>query len=226
MKIRYLGHSCFEWEMGGKKVLIDPFIKGNALAKDIDLKELVGETLLLSHGHIDHMADAEELAKQNNALIVANWEIHSWFNAKGWEKTHPMNLGGQWAFDFGSVKMVQADHSSSMPDGAYGGNAGGFIVNTEKHCFYYAGDTALFRDMKMFGKLHKPEFAFLPIGDNFTMGFKEAALSANMLGVKKVIGMHYDTFGYIKIDHNAAKDAFAEKGIELILMKIGETLKM
>ena len=135
---------------------------------------------------------------------------------------HPMNQGGSWKFDFGKLTMVKADHSSSMPDGSYGGSPGGFILETKKNTLYYSGDTALFSDMKLFAKQYSPDFAFLPIGDNFTMGIQDAVKAAQFLKVKKVIGMHFDTFGYIKIDHEVAIQAFRKKGIELLLMGIGE----
>lgn len=226
MKVRYLGHSCFDMEISGKSVVFDPFITPNELAKDIDIETVKPRYLLLSHGHWDHVADAEVLAKKHNSTLVANWEIQAWFQQKGVEKLHPMNLGGGWNFGFGRVTLVKADHSSSLPDGTYGGNAGGFIVESEGRKFYYSGDTALFSDMKLFAEQYAPDFAFLPIGDNFTMGIADAVKAAEFLKVKKVIGMHFDTFGYIKIDHAAAIEAFQKTGVELVLMGIGETIEL
>ena len=226
MKIKYLGHSCFDVELNGKSVVFDPFITPNELAKDIDIETVKPDFILLSHGHWDHVADAEILAKKHNSVLVANWEIHNWFQQKGVEHVHPMNLGGCWNFKFGKATLVKADHSSSMPDGAYGGGPGGFVIETPAFRFYYAGDTALFSDMKLFAEQYSPSFAFLPIGDNFTMGIQDAVMAAQFLKVKKVIGMHFDTFGYIKIDHAAAVEAFKSKGVELVLMGIGETLSI
>ena len=134
-----------------------------------------------------------------------------------------MNIGGSWKFDFGTVKCVLAVHSSTMPDGSQGGNAMGFVIETQKGSFYYAGDTALTYDMKLIGDFYKIDFSFLPIGDNFTMVVENAISATNFINCKKVIGMHYDTFGFIKIDKIESVRKFADAGSELILFEIGET---
>ena len=224
MKLTYYGHSCFEVELNGKTLLFDPFISGNELAKDVDIASLKPDYILLSHGHADHVADAEQIAKQSDATIISNYEIVTWFGNKGIEKGHPMNHGGSWQFDFGTVKYVNAIHSSSMPDGSYGGNPGGFIVSSDDKTFYYAGDTALTMDMQLIPKFHQLDLAILPIGDNFTMDIKEAVMAADFIDCNKIVGMHYDTFGFIKIDHGAAKKAFTEAGKELMLLGIGESI--
>src|SRR5690606_10860480 len=133
------------------------------------------------------------------------------------EKGHGMNLGGKYRFDFGTVKYVNAIHSSVLPDGAYGGNPGGFCLNFDDKKFYYAGDTALYSDMKLIAELEQPEFAFLPIGDNFTMGVDDAIIAAKYLNCSKIIGMHYDTFPPIKINKQEAIEKFKAAGKELIL---------
>jgi L-ascorbate metabolism protein UlaG (beta-lactamase superfamily) len=224
MNITYYGHSCFLVDIGGYKILFDPFITPNELAKSIDINSIEADYILISHGHWDHIADAEAIAKRTGATIIASYEITEWFKAKGIEKVHPMNIGGKWPFDFASVKMVSAAHSNSLPDGTYGGSAAGFLVNTADHTFYYSGDTALFSDMKLIGEFYKIDFAFLPIGDNFTMGAHDALLAAKMVNTNKIIAMHYDTFPYIVIDHAEAKVRAARFEKELIMIPIGKSI--
>lgn len=220
MKVNYLGHSCFLLQTGGKKILIDPFISPNELAKHIDINTIECDYILISHGHGDHVADVQSIAQRTGAKLVSSYEIVEWFAKQGVAGGHPLNIGGSWNFDFGTVKMTYAAHSNSLPDGTYGGTAGGFIIKTEGKSYYYAGDTSLTHDMKLIGEFHDIEHAFLPIGDNFTMGVEDATIAAKFVGCKKVIGMHYDTFGYIKIDSEAAKQKFADAGQTLTLMKI------
>lgn len=224
MKITYFGHSCFQMEVGGKQLLFDPFISGNELAKGIDVNQIKTDYILVSHGHEDHVADAVTIAKRTGATVISNWEIVAWFAAQGIEKGHPMNTGGHWFFDFGKVKCVHAVHSSSLPDGTYGGNPMGFLVESGGKSFYYAGDTALSYDMKLIGDYKKINFAFLPIGNNFTMGIDNAIIAADFIRCNHIIGMHYDTFGYIKIDHKEAIDKFTRAGKELHLIPVGETI--
>ena len=152
MEVTYYGHACFAVKVGNYNLLFDPFITPNELAKHIKINKLSCDYVFISHGHEDHLADAENILKRTNATIVSNYEIATWFAAKGIKKYHPMNFGGQWNFDFGNVKFVKAEHSSVLPDGTYGGNPGGFIVKTKTGNFYYAGDTALHYDMKLIGE--------------------------------------------------------------------------
>ena len=224
MKVRFLGHGCVWAEIGDSKILIDPFITPNEKAADIKVDQLQPDYIFLTHGHEDHVADAEAIAKQSNAKIVAAFEITSWYETKGCTNVHPMNIGGSWSFDFGKVKMVTAVHSSVLPDGTYGGNPAGFLFETKEGNFYFAGDTALTFDMKLIPTWCKLDFAVLPVGDNFTMGVEDAAVCANWVEAKKVIGVHFDTFGFIEIDHEQAQDTFKQKGVDLHLLKIGETI--
>ena len=226
MKITYFGHSCFGIESNQHRLLFDPFIQYNELAKEINIDEIKCDYMLISHGHEDHVADARPIAERTGALMISNYEVISWFAKNGYENGHPLNHGGKKSFDFGSVKYVNAVHSSMMPDGAYGGNPGGFVVELDNQSLYYAGDTALFSDMKLIGELEQPDFAFLPIGDNFTMGIRDAVIAADYVNCDKVIGMHYDTFPPIEIDHEKAIEAFKEAGKELILMNIGTTVEL
>lgn len=225
MQITYYGQSCFQVNIGGYKILFDPFITPNPLAKDIDITKIEADYILLSHAHQDHIYDAEAIAKNTGATIIGIWEIHAWFEQKG-VKTHPMNIGGKWPFEFGTVIMTPALHSSSFPDGSYGGNPAGFVIENDEHTFYYSGDTALFSDMKLIGEMYKPEFAFLPVGDNFTMGIKEAVMASRFVGVKKIIGMHFDTFPYIQIDHKEAMMIASFNEAELILPEIGKPFEI
>lgn len=225
VQITYYGHSCFMVNLDGTKILFDPFITPNELAKDIDISTINPDYILVTHGHEDHVADLLPIAKQSGAKIVGAWEIMNWVEAKGYDNLHRMNIGGSWEFDFGRVKMVKAVHSSGMPDGAYGSNPVGYVIKGDNHTFYYSGDTALTMDMQLIPERFKLDFAFLPIGDNFTMDYIDAARAAEFIKCDDIIGMHYDTFGYIKIDHDVAKNAFSQKGKTLTLMKIGETLE-
>ncbi|MFC5283166.1 metal-dependent hydrolase [Pedobacter alpinus] len=220
MEINYLGHSCFIISVNGKTILIDPFITPNQLARHIDANEIVCDYILVSHGHEDHVADLVEIAKRTNAKVVSSFEIIAWLKKQGIENGHPMNLGGNWDFDFGSVKMIYAAHSNSLPDGTYGGTASGFVIKAEGKTIYYAGDTALNQEMKLTGEIFDIDYAFLPIGDNFTMGIDDAITASKFINCKNIIAMHYDTFGYIKIDHEKAKQAFADAGCDLKILPI------
>lgn len=226
MKIRYLGQNGFSFDLSGQEIITDPFISPNPLASHIDVNEIKAQYVLLTHGHQDHVADAETIAKNNNAVIVSNFEIVSWYENLGL-KGHPMNHGGKWEFDFGTVKYVNAVHSSVLPDGTYGGNPGGFVIWNDDICFYIAGDTALTRDMELIPKTCPPlDFAILPIGDNFTMGVSDAVIAAEMIDCDRIIGCHYGTFGYIEIDEEDAIEQFSRAGRELILVPVGETIEV
>lgn len=225
MKLTFFGHACLEAEVKGKRILFDPFISPNELAQHINVNELNPDYILVSHGHEDHIADVELIAKNSEAKLVSNFEIVSWFGNKGLDNAHPMNHGGSWNFDFGKVKYVNAVHSSTMPDGSGGGNPGGFVISSEEGSFYFAGDTALYSDMALIPKFDQLKFAILPIGDNFTMGIEEAIEAAKYLNCKEIVAMHFDTFGYIKIDHNEAKQKFSDAGFNLHILEIGETIE-
>ncbi|HEU4633598.1 MAG TPA: metal-dependent hydrolase [Flavisolibacter sp.] len=226
MKLTYYGQSCFAVLTGDKNLVFDPFITPNELAKHINLADIKADYILTSHGHADHLADCEQLAKQTGATVIGAFEVVEWLNKKGVANYHPMNIGGKWRFDFGTVKCTNAIHSSALPDGSYGGNPLGFIVTTNDKIFYYSGDTALTMDMQLVPRWGKPDFAVLPIGDNFTMGYEDAIMAAEMIQCKNIVGVHYDTFGFIKIDHGKVKKAFAEAGLNLFLPRIGESIEL
>jgi L-ascorbate metabolism protein UlaG (beta-lactamase superfamily) len=226
MKLTYYGHSCFSTEVNGKILLFDPFISGNELASAIDINIIQADYILLSHGHFDHTADAETIAKRTGATIIANYEVAMWYAGKGITAYHPMNPGGKWTFDFGTVKCVSAVHSSSLPDGSYGGTPMGFIIKSDAFNFYYSGDTALTLDMQLIPLFANIDFAILPVGDNFTMGMEDAVQAAKMIQTKMVIGVHYDTFGFIKINHQKAIALFKTNELELKLAGIGEIIEI
>jgi L-ascorbate metabolism protein UlaG (beta-lactamase superfamily) len=226
MNFTYYGHSCFSVEVKGTKLLFDPFITPNELAnKVIDVDTIAADYILVSHGHADHIADCVRIASRTGAKVICSWEIYEWLGKQGISNVHPMNTGGKWNFGDFTVKVVVAQHSSGLPDGSYGGNPFGFIVYTEDANFYYSGDTALTLDMQLIPAWADLNFAVLPIGDNFTMDVADAVVAAQMVKVKQVIGVHYDTFGFIKINHEQAKKAFADAGCTLHLLEIGEAVE-
>ncbi|WP_346319921.1 metal-dependent hydrolase [Chitinophaga sp. YIM B06452] len=224
MKFTYYGHSSFAVEVKGKKIVFDPFITHNELARSIDVNRIEADYIFVSHGHADHVADLMDLAKRTGATVVAAFEVTEWVKGQGHEKVHPMNTGGKWNFDFGTVKCTVAHHSSGLPDGSYGGNPMGFIFITDEGNFHYSGDTALTFDMELVPRWAKLNYAILPIGDNFTMGVEDAIIAAEFIECTRIIGVHYDTFGYIKIDKADAVRQFEAAGLTLLLPAIGETI--
>ncbi len=226
MQLTYLGHACFLATIGQTRVLFDPFIRPNPLAKEVDVEAIAADYILLSHGHGDHIADAEEIARRSGAKILAIAEIAGYFGAKGLDVLGT-NLGGKVVLPFGTVHCVAAAHSSSFPDGSYAGVAMGFVIKTiEGQTFYFAGDTALTYDIKLIKERHQVDVALLPIGDNYTMGITDALLAADWAGTNEIIGMHYDTFPVIAIDHAAAQAEAKAAGKNLRLLKIGETITL
>jgi L-ascorbate metabolism protein UlaG (beta-lactamase superfamily) len=223
MKTIYYGHACFAVQVKNRTLLFDPFITPNELAKNIDVNKVPADYILLTHGHVDHVADVASIAKRTGATVIANFEVANWCQRQGVSNVHPMNHGGGHDFDFGRVKYVNAIHSSSTPDGVYAGNPGGFVVTSDEGNFYCSGDTALTMDMKLIGESTKLKFAGLCIGDNFTMGPDDAVKAAEFVNCNEILGLHFDTFPPIKIDHNAAIDKFAAKGKKLHLLKAGDT---
>ena len=225
MKITFYGHASLGIEVGGKHILVDPYISANPKAAHIDVTSLKADYIFLTHAHGDHILDVETIAGRTNPVIVSNAEIAAYYASKGFQ-THPMNHGGSWNFDFGKVKYVNAIHSSSFPDGSYGGNPGGFVIEGEHKNIYIAGDTALTMDMKLIPLRTKLDLAILPIGDNFTMDVEDAIIASDFLECDKILGYHFDTFGYIEIDHKESIRKFFNKGKDLMLLEIGSLIEL
>jgi len=224
MKITFYGQNTLLLQINEFSIMVDPFISGNPLTKDkVDIGQFTVDYILLTHAHQDHILDAEAIALKCNATIVSNYEIAMHYQEKGIQ-VHPMNHGGSWKFDFGNVKYVNAIHTSSFPDGSYGGQPGGFVITAANKNIYIAGDTALTMDMKLIPLFTKLDLAILPIGDNFTMGIDEAIMASDFVECNKILGVHYDTFGYIEIDHNEAKEKFTAKKKDLILLDVGQSI--
>jgi L-ascorbate metabolism protein UlaG (beta-lactamase superfamily) len=226
MKITYYGHSCFSVLAGGKKLLFDPFISGNELAEHINIEEIEADYIFVSHGHFDHMLDVTTIATRTGAKVIASWELYNYFNQQGLTNTLPLNAGGKVTLDFGVVKAVAAQHSSSFADGTYAGTASGFVVATTDGNFYYSGDTALTLDMTLIKNFADISFAVFPIGDMLTMGIEDAIQAAEFVETTKVIGVHYDTFGFIKIDKKAAIRQFHSSRLTLHLPEIGDSIEI
>lgn len=226
MKFTYYGHACFLIETGGRKLLFDPFITGNELAAGIvDAAKIEADYIFVSHGHGDHVADLVPIAMRTGATVIGAYEVVDWAMKNGAPKGHHMNFGPA-RFEFGKLHYTPAQHSSGLPDGSYGGNPGGFLFHDTEKKFYYSGDTCLTMDMQLIPMYAKPDFAILPIGGNFTMDADDALIASDFIKCNKIIGVHFDTFGYIKIDHEAAKEKFRTAGKELILPVIGETIEL
>lgn len=225
MKYTYYGQSCFLLEADGKKFLFDPFITQNPLAKHIDITTIEADYILVSHGHGDHVGDLVQLAKQTNAKVITIVEVAAWADKQGVENVIPMNFG-KAKFDFGTLRMVWATHTSSNPDGSYGGNPAGFVLETAGKTVYFAGDTALTMEMKILADLYKLDYAILPIGGYYTMDVDDALIATKYLECDNVIGVHYNTFPPIQIDTEEAKAKFKREHKLLLLPAIGETIEL
>lgn len=220
MKLSYHGHSVVKVETAGKRIIFDPFITGNGLT-DLNASDVEVDVIILTHAHNDHVGDTVELAKKNDALVITNADLATYLSWQG-VRTHGMNIGGACEFDFGKVKMTQAFHGSGFTTEdqqiIYGGMPAGVLLFAEGKTIYHAGDTGLFSDMKLIGELHPIDLAFLPIGDNFTMGPEDAAIAAEFLKAKQVVPIHFDTFPPIKQD--------PQKFISLLKNKNGKVLEV
>ncbi|MBS4191595.1 metal-dependent hydrolase [Bacillus sp. FJAT-49705] len=219
MKVFYHGHSFVKIESQGKTILIDPFITGNTLT-DVKVDDVKPDVIIVTHGHGDHLGDTVELAKKHNALVISNFELATYLS---WQdvRTHGMSIGGAYQFDFGKVKLTPAFHGTGLVNEnkqiIYLGMPAGVLITLEDKTIYHAGDTGLFSDMKLIGDRHPIDLAFLPIGDNFTMGPEDAAYAAKLLCAKRIVPIHYNTFPPIKQDPH--------KFVEMLDTGVGHVLE-
>ena len=226
LAITWLGHSSFRVRTpGGKEVIFDPWYTGNPAFPEA-ARPAKADLILVSHGHSDHITDAAAMAKATGATVVGIWEIYTYLGSKGVKNLEPMNKGGTITVQGLRITMTDARHSSSFDDNGvvYLGEAAGFVVKLENgQTIYYAGDTGLFGDMKIIAELYRPDIAFLPIGDRFTMGPDTAAIAAKWLGVKQVVPMHHATFPLLTGTPEQLEEHLAGSGIEVLKLQPGET---
>lgn len=223
IKTTWYGHSCIGLEVGDHHLLVDPFLSDNPLAA-ASPDQVDPTAILVSHGHGDHVGDAMEIARRTDALLISNFEICNWFQSQGYDNVHPQHIGGGFAYPFGYLKLTIAHHGSALPDGSYGGNPCGFLLDTEGKRIYLACDTGLFYDMKLIGE-GGLDLAILPIGDNFTMGPDDALRAVKLLQPLKVVPIHYNTFDVIQQDPHAwAERVRAETEAEPLVLEPGQSL--
>jgi L-ascorbate metabolism protein UlaG (beta-lactamase superfamily) len=223
ISITWHGHSTFTLEIDGISVVVDPFFAGNNPAAVTKVDDVSADFVLQTHGHPDHIADTLALASRTGAQVIASFEICNWINAHGYENTWAMNTGGGYDFPFGRVKMTPALHSSGLPDGSYGGSPVGFVISTDDENIYVAGDTAVFSDMSLIGRVGL-DLAILPVGDNFTMGPDDSLLALDFLKPKAVIPCHYNTWPPIAIDVEVwARRVSSETAVEPIVLGVDES---
>jgi L-ascorbate metabolism protein UlaG (beta-lactamase superfamily) len=226
LRVMWLGHSTFLMTTAqGVRVLFDPFLTNNPSCPVPAKRTTTADIILISHGHSDHCEDAASIARQAGATVVASPELSGWLERQGVKHTRPMNIGGKQRLSGLAIAMVPACHSSSAPDGTYLGAAAGFVVRFDHGpTIYFAGDTALFGDMRLIGDRHRPQVAFLPIGDRFTMGPEDAALAAEWLGVTAIVPMHYGTFPELTGTVEDLRAHATPKGLDVIEMRAGEAI--
>jgi L-ascorbate metabolism protein UlaG (beta-lactamase superfamily) len=224
IKITYHGHSAFEIRSGSNNILIDPFFNGNKHAK-VKPEDIKANHIILTHAHGDHLGDAIEIAKNNDATIIAVFELANYVSAKGC-KAHDMHIGGGHNFPFGRVKFTIAHHGSSTEDGVYMGNPAGIVLTLDGKNIYHSGDTGLFMDMRLIGEINSLDAAIVPIGDNYTMGIDDAVKAIEFLNPRLAIPMHYGTFGIIEADPNEFKRKVESIGKKCTVIPFGESIEI
>lgn len=231
MELTFIGHAGVLIQLGENRVAIDPFLTPNPAAQKAGwgVTDLEVDDLLITHGHEDHVADAPLISKRDGVTSIANFEVAQWLSNQGAHQVIHMNHGGVIQRPYGSVRMVNAVHSSTLPDGSPGGNPGGFIIESNGKRLYHAGDTALHMDMELIGRHWKPDVALLPVGDCFTMGPEDALIAAQMIQCDLIVGIHLDTFPPITLSDDRKRRAvasFAEVGKHLIFPEFGERISV
>jgi len=228
MKLTFFGHAAFQIQTGQTTILVDPFITGNPLANGIVTPdELNPDVILLTHAHGDHWGDTPSIAARTGAQVVANFEITQYLTQQtGHENVLPMNTGGVWTFEWGTVKQTFARHSSSFPDGTYGGNPNGYLIQVEGRTVYDLGDTSPFAEMAWIGEDYDVDLALVPIGDCFTMGPKDSLRAVNMIRPTMSVPIHYNTFPLIEVDVEAWARLMSENGFVPHVLAPGETLEL
>lgn len=228
MKLTYYGHSAFQIETDGTVILVDPFITGNKHTEGVvKPDDLDPDVILLTHAHGDHWGDTAEIATRTGAVVVGNFEVTNYIARKhGHDHVQPMNTGGSWDFEWGRARMTYARHSSSFPDGTYGGNPNGYILEIEGKTIYDLADTCPFAEMEWIGEDHDIDLALIPVGDCFTMGARDAVRAARMVKPALSVPIHYNTFPPIEIDVSEWERLMEEAGFKTRVMGAGETLEM
>jgi L-ascorbate metabolism protein UlaG (beta-lactamase superfamily) len=221
-KLTYYSHSAWKLESKAHTIIIDPFISGNPTAP-VRSEQIKTDFIIVTHAHGDHLGDTIPIAQRNKALVIANFEIATWCQNQG-VQAHPLHIGGSKEFPFGRVKLTQAFHGSSFPDGKYGGMPTGVLITIEGKTLYHSGDTGLFGDMVLIGKMTPIDIALIPIGDNFTMGVEDAVQAVEFLQPKKVIPMHYSTFDLINTDPERFIERIRRKGFKGEVIPYGASI--
>jgi L-ascorbate metabolism protein UlaG (beta-lactamase superfamily) len=225
VSLTWHGHATFTLDVDGHRIVVDPFFDDNPAART-QVEDVAADFILLTHGHGDHTGDAVALARRTGALVIANFEICNWMAKQGHEKSHAMNTGGGYDFPFGRLQMTMALHSSSLPDGSYGGDPGGYVLWASGKTIYFAGDTALFSDMQLIGRKGL-DLAILPVGDNFTMGPEDSLAAIEFLKPRQVVPCHYNTWPPIAIDVAAwAERVRRESSAEPVVPAVDEAFAL
>ncbi len=224
MELKYFSHSAFQITTNRKVILIDPFLDDNPTSP-VKSKDVDADFIILTHAHGDHLGDAFKIAKRTNPLFICVNELANYCKEKGFN-AHNMHIGGEHEFDFGKVKFTIAHHGSETPDHRYGGEPAGVILTIEDKKIYHTGDTGLFYDMKLIGEMNVIDCMLLPIGDNYTMGIRDAVKAVEFVKPQLAIPIHYNTFDVIKADPEEFKLKVENKGILSRVLNYGETIEL